>query len=733
MGGFLFGLGHAAAGAGDAAQKYGAQQREIIHQSRLEATRQTMDFLQHYPLGSAEANQAIGTINKIWNDQGLLNDPKKAGSFLQNFQNLIHPHPQVIQGMQDHVLGLPTHQPTPMPPGPALPGSVAGTPQMALPPPRPSNLLPGLAAPPGEVNTGISFGGAEPGDVSAAPAGLPDFSGTVRPGSDADLATQGIGMNLATEPTPQPAPPVAAQPATSGIAGEKAIKPNAASTSLPAPPAQSAIMPPPSDIAPTPMTSPLVSAPPSPVTVPNLPPMSATAPVTPEDLYAHVPPELKYLIGSPSPAAQSVLARYVDPYVANSAELSRQKQFAEFELGYRQKAFNTLMASPQGKALPPFVQAQMQMWASTPSAPLPAMAAGMLTPHRLATGVDLRNVNPADLIDINGNPIDLSKIKTSVGNHILDLANNRSYYEPVIGPTVTGIDANGNFTAAQKLPGAPMGITPIAGLTHESVQSQPGQAPIKTVKSVNGVASPGGSQPHTILPPGGASGGSAGFNDPLAKANYDNYMSGKAGALSAPEMKGVRLYASSHGLPMPDVMSPKGQSDLAAIDPVIDEVSDIRNRLKQETANQTGRAALARDYLLYRAGFDTPHNGLFTAISFERLRSGSAALQGMPSRSRAIIGEALQHTPNLNVFSAFGPETVKAMDDKLGEMQKILTTKRQKIDQDERKGGVIAPGPQASGVPDDVREALASASPGIHKLSDGTSWMKNTDGSITKQ
>lgn len=45
------------------------------------------------------------------------------------------------------------------------------------------------------------------------------------------------------------------------------------------------------------------------------------------------------------------------------------------------------------------------------------------------------------------------------------------------------------------------------------------------------------------------------------------------------------------------------------------------------------------------------------------------------------------------------------------------------------KWGKNAPPP----VPDNVKKALESVGPGVHKLSDGSTWTKNTDGSITKE
>lgn len=47
--------------------------------------------------------------------------------------------------------------------------------------------------------------------------------------------------------------------------------------------------------------------------------------------------------------------------------------------------------------------------------------------------------------------------------------------------------------------------------------------------------------------------------------------------------------------------------------------------------------------------------------------------------------------------------------------------------------GGTATSPQSTGVPANVSKALANTGPGIHKLSDGSSWMKAADGTITKQ
>lgn len=47
--------------------------------------------------------------------------------------------------------------------------------------------------------------------------------------------------------------------------------------------------------------------------------------------------------------------------------------------------------------------------------------------------------------------------------------------------------------------------------------------------------------------------------------------------------------------------------------------------------------------------------------------------------------------------------------------------------------GASSSSPEPSGVPPAVSKALSTVSPGVHKLSDGTTWKKDKDGTITKQ
>jgi hypothetical protein len=48
-------------------------------------------------------------------------------------------------------------------------------------------------------------------------------------------------------------------------------------------------------------------------------------------------------------------------------------------------------------------------------------------------------------------------------------------------------------------------------------------------------------------------------------------------------------------------------------------------------------------------------------------------------------------------------------------------------------GTGTTPPQQPQGIPANVTKALANIGPGIHTLSDGSKWMKNADGSVTKQ
>jgi len=116
--------------------------------------------------------------------------------------------------------------------------------------------------------------------------------------------------------------------------------------------------------------------------------------------------------------------------------------------------------------------------------------------------------------------------------------------------------------------------------------------------------------------------------------------------------------------------------------------------------NDDSHSTLTPDYLQYaHLGQSTPHNALFTTLSFEQLRSAAAALKGMNARAYPIIQRALQHTPTLDRAGGLIGDTPKTIYDKLNTMEGIIQDSRNATLTDERRSGVIqaAPPPSAAG------------------------------------
>jgi len=144
------------------------------------------------------------------------------------------------------------------------------------------------------------------------------------------------------------------------------------------------------------------------------------------------------------------------------------------------------------------------------------------------------------------------------------------------------------------------------------------------------------------------------------KREYDDWVAGRT--LTPKQTQAARMYATEHHLPSPDQMSAKGQSDLAALEPVIQEIKDIQDRLKSEGLDKADDHRLVADYAKYaHLGLSTPHNDLFTSLSFEQLRSAAAAMKGMNSRAYPIISRALLHTPVLDRGFGVLADTPKTM------------------------------------------------------------------------
>jgi hypothetical protein len=301
-------------------------------------------------------------------------------------------------------------------------------------------------------------------------------------------------------------------------------------------------------------------------------------------------------------------------------------------------------------------------------------------------------------VDANGNPVGVgARSGAPTGAPLSNL-----YTPGEVAPVQTGVDATGHpvFESRRDL----IGPAPVAGagvnpsfIPSKSVSEQPGAPPITTTRTKGGgmpvVVPPaingGGIPPPvggTVSRPASGAPKSVEFNDPLAKANYENYIAGKGPAPTGRQMQGVQLYASSHGLPMPDVLSAGAQKSISILDPVVTQIDDLTKRL-----NEVKGKNLIPSYMKYQLGFSTPYDDIFTGTAFERLRSGSAALQGIGSRSFPVFNEGMKHTPTFDRLHGLDPDSTKLMLDKLSEAKKIILEERAAAVADQKKSGVVPP------------------------------------------
>ena len=148
----------------------------------------------------------------------------------------------------------------------------------------------------------------------------------------------------------------------------------------------------------------------------------------------------------------------------------------------------------------------------------------------------------------------------------------------------------------------------------------------------------------------------------------------------------VQQYMAEHSLALPTPLSAAGQTAVSHIDPVLQQIQELKGVLEQgNLQSNTQRAYFAPQFTNYRLGGDTPLNEFFTGASFESLRSAAQAMQGQSTRAYAVLQKALVHTPNLWLDSP------KNIYEKLNEAEKILQQGRTSILADERKSGVLAP------------------------------------------
>lgn len=265
------------------------------------------------------------------------------------------------------------------------------------------------------------------------------------------------------------------------------------------------------------------------------------------------------------------------------------------------------------------------------------------------------------------------------------------------GQVFTGAGVNPAFIPAQRT----------------STTSIPGQLPTTTTsRSQKGA---GGAIPPIGSGSSSSSGGST-TNSDIIKKKYDSWATGGP-APTGRDLTAVQAYQSKHNLPDPITLSATGQKNLQQVDAVQREIDEILPMLAKLPKGTT----LATNYALYKQGFSTPMDSLFTKLSFEGLRSAAAALQGNNSRAYPVIQSAFQHVPNLDRFHGLNPDAVKLIKDKLEAMKGVIEKTRETVLHDERKSGVILP---LSPSPQQIMtgKQKSTGNP-VHSLDGGKTWL----------
>ncbi len=234
------------------------------------------------------------------------------------------------------------------------------------------------------------------------------------------------------------------------------------------------------------------------------------------------------------------------------------------------------------------------------------------------------------------------------------------------------------------------------GAPTTSVQSSPGAPSVTTVRTK-------GAAPKNITPTSPAAGGApASTQKPLGayertaplglRLQADRVQAGDAALPAGREGQAVaqiiaerQARGATNGIPTP--LTAAGQANIQSVDAVFKEIDDATKALDEIKGNPYLGAA----YIKYKNGFSTPYDSLFTKLSFEGLRSASAALKGNNSRAYPVIQRAFQHVPNLDRLGGLNPDSIALIKDKLNAMRDVLKDTRNSVLEDQRKSGVVAP------------------------------------------
>lgn len=419
-----------------------------------------------------------------------------------------------------------------------------------------------------------------------------------------------------------------------------------------------------------------------------------------------------------TPAIRPILEQQLQQELANLAPFEQQ--------ALREHNFQTLSSNPDFASLPPFIKSAYQAQAAG-FQPV-NISPGLTFPHTITTGTlgsqapqgtleagTNRPVDPNTLYEVRFSPMSgeqwfplaprTTQTQTPGGGLQVTNKVTGESIAPVQGavppalnvPINTGVNPQGHEVfqtrkAIEDTGGVGSGVQPgFIPQVSQSVQQVPGQLPqtTTTIRKKGAPAAPGAPSAGPIAPIGALPTEAPSAPSSLMAQRFADWTAGKI-APTGKDLTALESYAQAHGLQTPEILSPKGQSDLSQIDPILAEVQRTREMLRNAIqTRQISKASLGADYARYKyLRIDSPDTALISSLSFADLRSAAQALKGTGSRAYQVLNRALEHTPVVGLNSD-DPQMILT---KLNEMETRLIEGRKAILDEERKGGALPAG-----------------------------------------
>lgn len=464
--------------------------------------------------------------------------------------------------------------------------------------------------------------------------------------------------------------------------------------------------------------------------IPPIPPVAGGIPgmPTPQGVQAIM---AKYHVNSLTPEGYRRIAPMMQQEIQRDQMLSEELQRQQATIALRQHGLEQMRAEPGYSQLPPFAQMGYEAQAhgftpiNTPN--------GALIPDKLQ--IDTTGMSPESKTAY-GIPAD-AKGKFTVEMDRMTRQPFRAYpgwagtQSTTNAEGVKGIESTNQAMAnggALTAVGGGASLNPSL-TTPKTVNMASGEqgliSPVQATAGKAPTAIPGSVVP-SLLPHTTQSMKSVETIDPVTKERItvltpvtSTRIVGKGGSSVPPAQAGnpgggtLPPVPSAGGtLPRGSISFPKtsenqltaeGQKSVGQIDDVLAQIKHLKELFDSRGMSSDDSRSYYPEYFKYiHGGVAGPNQDIWTALSFEGLRSAATALRGTNSRALPIISRALEHTPNPTASMTHLPDSPKNMYGKLNEMEKLLTQGRQAAMEDQKKSGVVksissASSPESSG------------------------------------